>query len=118
MNKFLRLVEDNLPDSTAKIPTDVLEDIKNLLKDSKLKYSLEYNNYSNSGIITLNNMPKFKITITSIKDEEEDNIISAAADIAKGPTRTRLSAAAAALAAEAERKMKETLLNLQKQKQK
>lgn len=76
MNKFLRLVENNLPDSTAKIPKDVLEDIKTLLEISKSKYSIEVNNL-NSGIINIDNKPKFKITITPIvaEDAEDADII-------------------------------------------
>ena len=92
MSKFLRMVESSLPseDQTNHTLTSnsVLMDITDSIRNLDLKYFIKPNRPSTppmlgdvteTGIVYVNNTPKFKITITPIKSEEAED-----ADIISG----------------------------------
>jgi hypothetical protein len=109
MSKFLRVIESSLPsgDQTNHTLTSnsVLMDITDSIRSLNLKYFIKPNRPSKppmsgdvkeSGIVYVNDAPKFKITITPIKDEEGEDaeVISAAAQIADPAIRRRAQPAA------------------------
>lgn len=87
MNKFLRVVENNLPGPNTKMSHGVLMDITDMVRNnSELGYFIKPERQKNppmegdtkeTGIIYVENKPKFKITITPIvaEDAEDADII-------------------------------------------
>lgn len=86
MSKFLRVIESSLPseDQTNHTLTSnsVLMDITDSIRNLDLKYFIKPKRPSNpamtvdveeTGIVYVNNTPKFKITISLIKSEEAED---------------------------------------------
>lgn len=105
MNKFLRLVEDNLPSPNTKMAHGVLMDITDMAKNnSELGYFIKPERQKNppmegdskeTGVIYVGDTPKFKIIITPIvaEDAEDADIIGGGikTSVKYGPT-ARLAA--------------------------
>lgn len=93
MNKFLRLVENNLPSPNTKMSHGVLMDITDMIRsNSELGYFIKplrsnstqmEGDIKETGIIYVSDTPKFKITITPIASEDAED-----ADIIGGGIKT------------------------------